>query len=392
MRIIHIQDYYIANHGYQENFLMQIQASYGHDVHMITSDKLPYTLSQNKSNSKYSKSINQQSNGINVHYLPSKIFFLKYAKRVWISNLESVVRSLKPDLIHVHGMQSLTSWRIARYAANTRSRSFKLLFDSHAATYNSTRLMKNAFYGIYRRYVPHIILNVSDAIVAIDRWCKDFLINECGIPERDVSIIPLGADHHLFKYSPQHRFEYRTRWGLSNKSPVFIFTGKVIPSKKIHILIDAMSFIMKDIYLPTLIIVGSGDQTYIRSLRMSANNCKNCKIFLFPHVDNYQLPRYYSAADISIWPSISIGTFEAQSCGLPLLVADNPELLDRISYGNGISYVRDDSYSLAEKSVFLSRNPYIREQMSKSGRDAIETIHNWELITQKFMSAVGLSL
>lgn len=397
MRIIHIQDYYTANFGYQETFIMKIQSLAGHEVHMITSNVIPNKILNYKP---YSKDSIFSSN-FEPLFVPNNIFFhrlannyrlLNYTHRLWLSDLERVVESLKPDLVHVHGMQSITSYRIARHAI-VKPRFFKLIFDSHAAEFNSNRLFSGLFYRFYRRHLSHLYIDASDSIIAIDKWSKQFLINRCGISDKHISIIPLGADHQLFKYSDVYRNEVRKSLKISEHDPVFIYTGKISADKGTHLLIKAMSILDQLLPSSILLILGSGDQSYIELLKSYIFHLKNCKVFIYPMVHNTVLPRFYSAADISIWPlQISIGTFEAQSCGLPLIVANTPELLDRISDGNGISYVAGNFYDLADKMAWLFKNVEIRTSMSGAGRAAIENRYNWQSITNQFMSSVGLSL
>ena len=41
MKIVHVMSWYIPNMGYQENYLPTEQKKRGHDVEIITSDKIP---------------------------------------------------------------------------------------------------------------------------------------------------------------------------------------------------------------------------------------------------------------------------------------------------------------------------------------------------------------
>ncbi len=397
MKIVHVIDFFNASLGYQETFLMKTQAAAGHEVHMITSNlHVNHIHSFNSTNT--SNSCNNRITSVStndnayVHRLPSFYSLYKLTHRAWLSKLEILLHSLNPDFVHVHGIQSFTSLRVARYKIKGFGH-FKLLFDSHGAYYNSRRSMNELFYRLYKNLFSSLFIHSSDAIVAIDRWCKEFLIEKCGIPKKYISMIPLGADHNLFKYSVNDRINIRSKLNISDNDPVFIYTGKLNFNKGVHILVDAMRQVLFKLPHSTLIIVGSGEPVYLNYIREMADNIPNSRIFFYSHVPNYELPRFYSASDISIWPcQISIGTYEAQSCGLPLIVADTPELLDRISYGNGISYLLGDSTDLAKAMIWLYNNYDIRKQMSKTGRDVIESTYNWQVITQQFMSSVGLTL
>jgi hypothetical protein len=42
MKIVHVMNWYIPNMGYQENILPAEQKKLGHEVYIITSDRIPH--------------------------------------------------------------------------------------------------------------------------------------------------------------------------------------------------------------------------------------------------------------------------------------------------------------------------------------------------------------
>ncbi len=135
----------------------------------------------------------------------------------------------------------------------------------------------------------------------------------------------------------------------------------------------------------------SGSEGYLSELKKRTVNQSEIQFFFYPPVPNEKLPDFYAGADVSVWPDwLSIGTFEAQSCGLPLIVSDcSPIMEERVQWGNGLIYRRGNVEDLAGKMHELAIDNELRNEMSRKGRTVIEKELNWDVIGKKFIELVN---
>jgi len=118
------------------------------------------------------------------------------------------------------------------------------------------------------------------------------------------------------------------------------------------------------------------------SLRSSAG--LNDKIFFKDFVPNLELPQYYNAADIGVWPGAhSITVIEAIATGLPVIVPEN-DLAYKVLFDNDAAVgFEKDANDLAEKLYSLIKNEEIRYKISTYAVKVVREKLSWEVIAKK---------
>jgi glycosyltransferase involved in cell wall biosynthesis len=392
MRIVHVIDYYQPKMGYQETFLALEHKKLGHEVHVVTSDRYhprPHYAAtwQPVLGPRLQQAGVSDDAGITIHRLEPAF---EFGTRIWLKQLEPTLLSLVPALIIVHGMGSFTAVRMARLAPKLGAGA-KLVFDSHASDANSRHPLRHLFYAFYRLALAPLFVRNASAIVGVENERMDFLARRYGIPEEAMVMIPVGASPDRFYRDPPARDQLRAEWGYGEQDVVLTYVGKIERRKAVDVLLRAGLQIGARKPNVRLVIIGSGDTDYIQEMKQQvelAGGLSN--VNWLGAVPNDQLFRYYSAADISVWPMmISVGTLEAMACGLPLIVADVPILRDRVSHGNGMTYRPGDVHDLVSKLEELIADPERRRKMGEAGRALIEQELNWTAIAQRFIEVAN---
>ncbi|MFW5804576.1 MAG: glycosyltransferase, partial [bacterium] len=94
-----------------------------------------------------------------------------------------------------------------------------------------------------------------------------------------------------------------------------------------------------------------------------------------------QLPKYYWVADIGVWPSEeSMSQLDASACGLPLVLSDKIEVLERIE-GNGYLYKQGDFNDLSLKLLKL-QDTETRIKFGIYGSNKVEQNYSWNSIAK----------
>ena len=387
MRIIHVVDYFQPQLGYQETFLAKEQAKMGHEVFVITSDRYdPFLYSDNKRLLGESRIIDAGlfvEDGIKIWRL-NTLFELRYA--IWMKGLESKIQELQPDVVIVHRIVKFESIRVARL--KKRLGTFKLIYDDHMS-YRNTRSPLRVLYPLFRWTFSHLIQESADALVAIADDTKDFMVEKYGIPPERITVIPLGADDKLFRFDNDARKQVRKQLSLDAGEIVFIYTGKILPWKNLGLLIEAVRLLKSHANIKVLMI-GDGSQAHIQGLKeeIQVNNMQDI-IIMHDAVPNKELYKYYSAADVAVWPfGASIGQREAMACNLPLIVSDSLQITELADYDSVLLFRDNDASDLAKKMETLLATEQ-RKEMGLKSRRYIEERLSWKVIARQFLDLVA---
>lgn len=306
--------------------------------------------------------------------------------RTWLRGLEKTIVELRPDIVQVNGMTRFSSFRIPVLKWLKRLK-FRLIYDEHMH-YSVFRkgLLGKVFYFLFRLIVRPLLLRQADAFVAITEETKVFANKECGIPLSRVQVVPLGVDHHLFRFDESSRRELRKQYDILEDDVVFIYAGKLVPGKGPHLLVEAGLKLYARYKNPKVFLLGDGPEEYIKLMKdkIGENGFDN-RVIWHGGVDNKELYRFYCAADVGVWPlQESMTMLEAASCQLPIIVRNCSSLTERISNANGFGYMEGKTEDLARYMQTLLLDKELRKRMGRNGRELIEKTLTWEIIAKRY--------
>lgn len=381
MRIVHLVDWYIPNMGYQENFLPHEQKKLGHEVYIITSDRVPnFKGLLNDSKTRIIGQGLTEDRGVIIIRLPC----LEYHGKVIPRGLRRKLLEIDPDILQAHDIFSPFSMLALFYK---RRSGCKLFIDDH--TNNDNFHPKGLFAHLYVLGVRVMIKIFSRRIrlfLPVTYAVQEFLHTKLNIPSERMAIMHLGADSRRFKPSAEIRDHYRTSLMIKTEETLIITSGKFDWCKDIHVLISAFAEVERSYPEVKILLLGSGPKEYMDYLKELVNHLKlSEKIIFRGFVPNDELPGYYCAADIGIWPGDnSIGVFEALGTGLPIIVPNN-DLSYRILFDNvaAVGFDRGDCKNLAICILNLLNNKQVCEELSKKGLLVMRNDLSWEVIASR---------
>jgi len=387
MIIVHVTNYFHPKLGYQEVFLAREQAIMGHNVWFVTSDRYDSNLySEGAVMGTLGERVKTpgffEEEGIKVWRLKT-LFEIPHG--IWMLGLEKKIQELEPDIVIVHGIVSFNAIRIARL--KKKSGKFKLIYDDHMIFYNSRSKLR-MLYPLFKWTFSLPIQKAADALVGVGQPSKIFMNERYGIPLDRITVISMGADDTLFKFDAAARQEIRSNLSLSESDVVFIYTGKIIPKKRLSILIEAVKLLGDNDKLKVL-FVGSGSKTYIEELKQDIKNKSlEDKFTWHDAVPNTELPKFYSSADVAVWPAgASISMLEALASSLPIIVSASPSINEMTYVSNQLTYQGFNPLNLAQQMEKLL-DPILRKKIGASGRKLIEEKLNWKIIARQFIELV----
>ena len=169
-----------------------------------------------------------------------------------------------------------------------------------------------------------------------------------------------------------------------------VFFGRLVSTKGIRYLIDAMAILAPEFPGLHLSIFGKGplmNRIRLRVLNMGLQS----RVRLFGFVSYEELIRQINRASIAVLPSLlEVGPFiaalEAMACKKPLVLFDTPFSREFIrNMQNGVLAVAYDSEDLAAKIRLLLVNDKLRRKIGQDAYMYVKTHHDWRRIVDKYI-------
>lgn len=201
------------------------------------------------------------------------------------------------------------------------------------------------------------------------------------ISDNGVSYVAPGLNPDEFIFDAEARAELRRQWSITDE-PVILSVAMFRPDVKTRGLkwvIRACGELLRQGRNFQLVIAGDGRER--KTLQNMATEQIPGKFHFVGKIPRLELYRYYSAADVFVFPGIgeSLGMvfLEAQACGLPVVAFDNagvPEAVQDCKTGLLVPAHEMAPFVDAVKRLLSDRE--LRRQMGQAAKAYVRTNHN----------------
>lgn len=142
-----------------------------------------------------------------------------------------ILEAIKPDMIFLHGSNTITVWKIAKYLR--KNPEVRFFVDSHADYYTSGTVFLSRFilHGIICRMACHKCLKYADKLFCISMNCMKFAEEVYKIPIEKLEFYPLGGNVLEEKDLEEKRLLVRKNLKWSDKDIIFLQAGKIDAAK-----------------------------------------------------------------------------------------------------------------------------------------------------------------
>jgi len=386
MKIVHIVNFFIPSIGYTEYYLARKQQEVGHEVYIITSNRFPYQ-------SKTFETGQHLEEGIKTIRIQA---LFAYSGNVFVSfkTLRKTLIELSPEIVHIHGALSPMAFISLLYKDKLGYKVVADVITGRPLAKGASLVFKTAIFKIYKSMFLFSLLQRVDSFFANSEAAMDWINENLHIPKSKVWFVPLGADNELFRFDPQERRKIRKRLGIRDQDIVAIYTGKLLPHKKVDLLFFASAPLVKKYKNFKILIVGRGSDEYTEYLKEVVQNLSiKPNVIFHDWVHRTKLPSFYSAADFAVWPAHhSISIIEAMATGLPVLIPESKWTNHLLKYDNGFAYPEGNINELRKYINIMLNDSELREQMGLKSRELVDKELNWEVISKKYLKCYNLVL
>jgi glycosyltransferase involved in cell wall biosynthesis len=236
------------------------------------------------------------------------------------------------------------------------------------------------YHRLGRSIINTRMIRGSDACLAIGSIARQVFFEGYHVPADKIFLAPYVVDNNYFIKSvdqyKSHKKEIKRLLGISDDLPIVLCVAAMVPKKRHQDLVQALA----QIHLPArLILVGHGP--LFNSVR---DDCRKLlpDTLLTGFVNQSDLPRYYSIADVfvlpSLWEEFGLVVNEAMCAGLPIITTNTVAASkDLVREGeNGFTYTPGNVAHLAENIDRLLQNTEMRYKL---GQRSLEIISGWNV-------------
>jgi glycosyltransferase involved in cell wall biosynthesis len=153
-----------------------------------------------------------------------------------------------------------------------------------------------------------------------------------------------------------------------------------------------MKHVWQDVPQTRLLIAGAPTSFTPRIeelIRLELTPAEQAKVVLLGSFGEDEKPRLFAACDVFAYPSrfesFGIAFIEAWATGKPVIGCKAGAVSSIVSDGvDGILVPVDDPLSLGRAVVRLLESPKLRKRMASAGREKVERLYTWDVVTPRW--------
>ena len=277
--------------------------------------------------------------------------------------LRRFVRKGGFDIIHCHGARAALWGRLAAIGP----RRPKTIFAVHGLSLVHHRTVKRTpLLFLNRALQSSTDITLCDS----DREAADVIRHGIAPAER-VEVVQNGVDLDRFDQSLYPRSEARSALALDDKRPLVVTVCRLDRPRDFHTLLRAMKYVVAELPLVKLLIVGGGPYRQAIEEQVRELNLEQSVQLLGTVRD---VARILAAADAFVlatqgWEGLPLAPLEAQAMGLPVVISDVGS--NRLAVQDGVTglvVAPRQVEALADALVRLLADPLVCQQMGQLGR------------------------
>lgn len=364
MKIVHIEDFFHPDAGYQVNILGKYLSQMGHDVCIITAelDKIPDYLTDffGKDDIDERDARFRDTYGVRIKRIPLRGYIS--GRAIYDNKVFSEIEVEKPDILYVHGCDTYIGIQILRRAGKMK---YKIITDTHMLDAASQNPLRGIFRKYYKLFVtPYITKYKIPVIRVVD---SDYVKKRLGIPLSQCPLISFGTDTLLFHPDEMNRLRFLKENNIPEDAFTICYAGKLDEAKGGKILAQALQKKFTFDKKIVCIIAGNSSGVYGVEVEEIFNTSEN-KIIRLPTQRYEDLALIYQASDLCVFPrACSLSFFDVQACGVPVISEDMDINQKRCDHGNGLNFKHDSIEDLRNCiQTFLNLSQEEQQRMKQN--------------------------
>jgi glycosyltransferase involved in cell wall biosynthesis len=279
--------------------------------------------------------------------------------------LMRVIRAFRPDIVHTHTAKAGFLGRLAAVLSPGPRPIIVHTYHGHVL---------EGYFGrprtVLYRFLERQLGRVSDCLIGVSQATVDDLVRLGVAPRERFRVVPVGLDLDRFlRPDPEAIATVRDRCGTSAGELLVAFVGRLVPIKRVDLVLRATASARRQGAPIRLVVVGDGPCRARLELLADSLGIGEAVRFLGYLPDTSAVA---AAADIAVLASDNEGTpvslIEAGAAGRPAVATAVGGVPDVVVPGAGVLVPPGDHAALARGIVRLAGDAELRAQMGARAR------------------------
>lgn len=383
MRIVHWDEMFHPNFGYQINILPVYQRKQGHEVIILAAEKPDehptFAAFAQKTDIAQADRKFELETGVRIIRMP--IYGVVSGRVIYKPGYIRAINDLKPDVVMCHTSDTLSAmtviWNHKRIHA-------PLVFDNHMLEMASENKLRALFRWFYIHFVTPVIR--KNRFITVRTQDDPYVMKCLRVPEELAPYISFGTDSDLFRPDPQTRSSFREELGIPQDAFVILYAGKLGAAKGGLLLAQALEKKLSDQREVVAVVVGTTDKNeYGQQVEETLARSEN-RILRFGTQNYRDLARFYQISDLALYAKqCSLSFFDVQATELPVVMENSQVNIDRVQDQNGFVFEAgnlQDFVRTIRKCIDMPEAEYTA--MKKRCRDMILEKYDYNKIAQQY--------
>lgn len=273
------------------------------------------------------------------------------------------MRTFQPDIVHTHTAKAGALGRLAARLALGARPIVVHTYHGHVLSGYFPPAKQCAY-----RLLERGLARTTDQLIGVSQATVDELVALRVAPASRFAAIPIGLDLDPFLAAgPADGAEFRRELGVGPDEVLAVFVGRLVPIKRVDVLLGALTAAGRAGARLRLAIVGDGPlraelEARSRTLGVDAEFCGF----------RTDLPRIAAAADVAVLSSDNEGTpvalIEAAAAACPAVSTHVGGVADIVRPDTGILVAPGDALALGRGLATLAGDRDLRQRMGAAAR------------------------
>lgn len=293
-------------------------------------------------------------------------------------SLVSLVRSLRPDVVHTHSSKAGALGRLAGRLGGARV----VVHTVHGWSFSEHHgALESRAYRIIEKLSSYL----CDWVVSVSRTDLDNGLEHGLVAKGRGSVIRSGIDIGRFSTSSSRVLELRSEWGAGPSDVLVVNASCLKPQKAPLDFVAAAAQAAREEDSLRFVLVGDGElRGDVERAVAKAGLAERFRLVGW----RSDMPDVLAAADIvgltSLWEGLPRTVVEARACGRPVVataVNGTPEAIREGVQGHLVK--PHDVLAFAAALVRLARDPGQRRRMGEAGRQGLEEFDQEHMVDEQ---------
>ncbi len=225
----------------------------------------------------------------------------------------------------------------------------------------------------------------SSEVIAVSNETKKDIIKYLGAHEEKIKVIYEAYDGiYHDQYAKSKLVNFRKKYSLTDRYILFVSQWR--PHKGLPELIESFKILKEKYNIPHKLVITGKPNEHFPQIISSIDKSKFKKDIVLPgFVPDLDLPLFYNAAELFVFPSLyegfGLGPLEAMACGTPV-ASSNLSCMPEILGDAAVYFNPTNVHGMAKTINEVLSDKNLREKMSKSSLHRVKK-YSWEKMAKE---------